>query len=210
MGDPAFARVEEAIKAGEPIGPDLMSGHAAAVAPAPAAAGAAAVTTGAAGAATATAARPRRSKKKLPSDILPKEAIRLGLPSRTKDEVIRLCGDTLVGIGATDPAYTDAMFGREQQVSTFMGNGIAIPHGTNEGRTYVKQTRLGFLQFPEGVDWDGNTVYVAIPIASNGDEHVGILGALASVLADPASAAQLRSASSPEEVLELLAPEEGE
>ncbi len=207
MGDPAFTRVEEAIKAGEPIGPDLMSGHSD-VAPAPAAAaGTAAAAT--AGAATATAARPRR-KKKLPSDILPREAIRLGLHTRTKEEAIRLCGETLVAIGATAPAYTDAMFARELQVATYMGNGFAIPHGTNEARVHVKKTALGFLQFPEGIEWEGHTVYVAIPIASNSDEHVGILGALAGVLADPASAEKLRRATSPDEVMELLAPEEGE
>ncbi|MPM91837.1 Multiphosphoryl transfer protein [bioreactor metagenome] len=124
--------------------------------------------------------------------------------------MIRLCGDILVGIGATDPAYTDAMFARELQVATYMGNGFAIPHGTNEARAHVKRTALGFLQFPEGVEWEGHTVYVAIPIASNSDEHVGILGALAGVLADPASAEKLRKATSPDEVMELLAPEEGE
>lgn len=211
MGDPAFAAVERAIKAGAPIGPDLLTAPAtasvasAAVTPA---AGAAAAGAAVAGAVTAT--RPRRRRKQLPSDVLTAQAIRLGLPTRTKDEVIRLCGETLVGVGATDPAYTDAMFARELQVSTFMGNGFAIPHGTNEARAHVRKTALGFLQFPEGVDWDGHTVYVAIPIASNTDEHVGILGALAGVLADPASAEKLRTATSPDEVMELLAPEEGE
>lgn len=98
------------------------------------------------------------------------------------------------------------MFAREQQVSTFMGNGVAIPHGTNESRGAIKKTQLGFLQFPGGVDWDGKTCYVAIPIASNSDEHVGILSALAGVLADKAKAERLRTATSVEEVLDLLTP----
>jgi PTS system mannitol-specific IIC component len=84
---------------------------------------------------------------------------------------------------AADPGYIDGMLARELQTSTFLGAGVSIPHGTNEARAHIKAAALGFLQFPGGIDWDGQTAYVVIPIASNSDEHVGILSALASTLA---------------------------
>ena len=177
------------------------SASAAAVAAAPVAAVAAPV-------AAAAASAPRKPKKSLAPSVLPREAVKLGLRASDKDDAIRQAGATLVAIGAADEAYIAGMLERETQVSTFMGNGVAIPHGTNEARTHIKKAALGFLQFPEGVDWNGRTAYVAIPIASNSDEHVGILSALATVLADKSKAERLRTTTSVDEVLDLLAPEE--
>lgn len=222
MGDPAFTRVEEAIRDGGPITATGAPVATTATAPGATAPTAAATTAGAApgavpaattvGGTTATkaAARPRRAKKKLSADVLPTEAIKLGLHTRTKDEALRLSGETLVAVGAADPAYIDGMFERELQISTYLGNGVAIPHGTNEARAHIRKAALGFLQFPEGIDWDGHDVHLVIPIASNSDEHVGILAALAGVLADEEKAKRLRTSTSVEEVKELLAPEEGE
>lgn len=212
MGDPAFARVEDAIREGRPI---TASGAPVPGAPATAAPAAAATAGGAAAAGatetgTPAARRPRRPKKKLASDVLPTEAIRLGLPSRSKADALRLSGETLVAVGAAEEAYIDGMFERETQISTYLGNGVAIPHGTNESRTHIRKASLGFLQFPDGIDWDGQQVHIVIPIASNSDEHVGILAALAGVLSDPDKAERLRTSTSIEEVKELLAPEEGE
>ena len=87
-----------------------------------------------------------------------------------------------------------------------MGEGVAIPHGTDAARALVRRTALGFLQYPEGVDWDGETVYLCIPIAASGDEHVGVLSALAEILVDDDSAAALRTATDVDEVLALLNP----
>lgn len=194
MGDPAFDTVERAIRDKLPLG----AGAGAGAAPSPSTA---------APSPQPPAARPKR-KKVLSPDVLPRDAVRLGLSAAGKDEAIRLSGQTLVGIGAADVAYIQGMLDRELQVSTFMGNGVAIPHGTNESRVHIKKAALGFLQFPGGVDWNGKTVYVAIPIASNSDEHVGILSALAVVLADKSKAERLRTTTSVDEVLDLLAPEE--
>ena len=193
MGDPAFDSVERAVKENLRLG---TAGAASAAPSAPAAA------------ASDPAPAPRKRKKTLSPDVLPREAVRLGLSASGKDEAIRLAGQTLIGIGAADDAYVQGMLDRELQVSTFMGNGVAIPHGTNESRVHIKKAALGFLQFPGGVDWNGKTVYVAIPIASNSDEHVGILSALAVVLADKSKAERLRTTTSVDEVLDLLAPEE--
>ncbi len=205
MGDPAFDRVETAIKEGRLLsatGLGAATGAAAAapVAAAPAAAGAAA---------PAVATKPKRAKT-LDAGVLPRGNVRLGLTARDKEDAIRQAGDVLVVGGAAEPAYIDGMLARELQTSTFLGSGVAIPHGTNEARAHIKEAALGFLQFPDGVDWNGKTAYVVIPIASNSDEHIGILSALASTLADKTKSEQLRTASSVDEVLDLLTPEEEE
>ncbi len=138
------------------------------------------------------------------SEILGLGEIRLGLSASDKSDALRQCGALLVAAGAATQAYADAMFDRELQVSTYMGEGVAIPHGTNESRDEIIAAKLGFLQFPEGVDWDGNIVHVCIPIASRTDEHVDILASLAEVLMDPEAAETLRTTNDPEAVLRLL------
>jgi PTS system mannitol-specific IIC component len=144
-----------------------------------------------------------------PEPILARQSVRLGQPPLPKEDAIRLCGQILVDAGAATPAYIDGMLAREQQISTFLGEGVAIPHGTNESRGYIVRAALGFVQFPGGIDWGNNkTAYVLIPIASATDEHVSILASLAEVLMDSDSAERLRTTSSVDEVLTLLAPSE--
>jgi mannitol/fructose-specific phosphotransferase system IIA component len=143
-----------------------------------------------------------------PEPILAPQSVRLGQPPTSKEDAIRLCGQILVDAGAAAPAYIDGMLAREQQISTFLGEGVAIPHGTNESREYIIRAALGFVQFPGGIDWGGKTAYVLIPIASATDEHVSILASLAEVLMDSDSAERLRTTSSVDEVLALLAPSE--
>ena len=138
------------------------------------------------------------------NSILAPSSVRLGLPSVTKDEAIRLCGQVLIEAGAVTPDYVDGMFARELQVSTFIGEGVAIPHGTNESRGFIKAPALGFLQFPDGIDWDGNQVKVCIPIASAANDHLEILAALAEQLMEADAAERLRTTSSVADVLELL------
>lgn len=194
VGDPVFTEVTDRIRAARE---------------APAESGGPAPTTGDGDAAGAVAAaRAVRRKKSLGRDILPAGAIRLGLHATDKQDAIRQAGQALVDVGAAGPEYVDGMIEREGQVSTYMGEGVTIPHGTNEARAHIRRAALGFLQFPDGVDWDGRTCYVAIPIASASDEHVGIMSALASVLADKTRAEQLRTATTVEQVQEILAPEE--
>ena len=99
---------------------------------------------------------------------------------------------------------------REALVSTFMGEGVAIPHGTDASREHILRTALAFLQFPDGVDWNGKDARVCIAIASQGHEHIGILQSLAMVLTDGESAARLRETTSVDEVLALLSPDDDE
>ena len=145
------------------------------------------------------------------SDLLPPEAVRLRLRASDRFDAVRQSGEVLVEIGAVEPPYVDAMLQREQQISTSMGEGFAIPHGTNESRRWIRETRLAFLQFPDGVDWGDDNVIVCVGIAAVGDEHVSLLARLAEVLVVPEQAARLRSAEDIDDVLAIFgSPLEGE
>jgi len=143
----------------------------------------------------------------LPADIalLTPEGIHLGLTASSKADAIDQCGRALLDIGAVDVEYLDAMHEREASISTFFGEGVAIPHGTDAARSFVRRTSLVVLQFPGGVDWGaGNKAIVCVGIAANGSEQVGILSALAQVLMDAAKAAELREAADTGTVISLL------
>jgi PTS system mannitol-specific IIA component len=136
--------------------------------------------------------------------LLPREGIRLGLQASDRFDAVRRAGEVLVEIGAVEPPYVDAMLERERSISTSMGEGFAIPHGTDESRRWIRETMLSFLQFPDGVTWDDDEVIVCVGIAAVGDEHVGVLANLARVLVVPDQAARLRSAERIEDVLSVL------
>jgi mannitol/fructose-specific phosphotransferase system IIA component len=138
--------------------------------------------------------------------VLVREAIRLAQHADDKWDALRQSGALLEEIGAVDEGYAEAILERERSISTYMGEGVSIPHGTDQARALVRRTALGFLQYPDGVDWDGETVYLCIPIAASGDEHVGVLSALAEVLVEPDSAAALRAATDVDDVLARLNP----
>ena len=138
--------------------------------------------------------------------VLVREAIRLAQHADDKWDALRQSGALLEELGAVEEGYAAAILERETQISTYMGEGVSIPHGTDQARALVRRTALGFIQYPDGVDWDGETVYLCIPIAASGDEHVGVLSALASVLVEPESAAALRGATDVDDVLARLNP----
>jgi PTS system mannitol-specific IIA component/phosphocarrier protein FPr len=110
----------------------------------------------------------------------------------------------LLELGAVTEEYLPAMHEREASLSTYVGEEVAIPHGTDAARAHVRHTRIAFLQFPDGVDWDGNRVRVAIPIAADGDQHVQLLSSLATILLTPGKAEELRTTTDVAVVLELL------
>jgi PTS system mannitol-specific IIA component/phosphocarrier protein FPr len=138
------------------------------------------------------------------ADVLPAAGIRLGLTATDKWDAIRQCGAVLLELDAVEAGYPATMLEREKSVSTFIGEGVAIPHGTDESRALVRNTTLGVLQFPGGVDWDGQQVKICVAIAAKGDEHVQVLSALAQILMDPEQAERLRTSASTAEVLGLL------
>ena len=138
-------------------------------------------------------------------EVLSKDAIRLGQSAVDKWDAIKQSGALLNELGAIEPGYAEAMVERERSVSTFIGEGVAIPHGTDAARSLVRQTTLGVLQFPAGVDWDGQRVTLCVAIAAKGDEHVSVLSSLAQILMEPDKAARLRTSSDVDEVHAMLA-----
>jgi PTS system mannitol-specific IIA component len=142
------------------------------------------------------------------NDLLTASAVRLGQQAADFSDAIRQVGAVLVAVGAVNPSYVDAMLEREQSISTFIGEGVAIPHGTLAGKDSVLRDALAVVQFPEGVDWHGDRAEVCIGIAAVGDGHVGILAQLAEVLMDEDRAAALRSATTAEQVVSILTPDE--
>jgi len=138
--------------------------------------------------------------------LLERRAIRLAQQATDRDDAIRQSGAALVEIGAVDPTYVEAMLARERSISTYVGEGVAIPHGTLAGKDAVHRDALAVLRFPDGVDWGGQPVSVCVAIAAVGDGHTEILAELAQILLDPDRAAALRGATDPDQVLDLLAP----
>ncbi|TDN60514.1 fused PTS fructose transporter subunit IIA/HPr protein [Scandinavium goeteborgense] len=128
-----------------------------------------------------------------------------GQQAGNKEEAIRQVASALVSAGNVTDGYVDGMLAREQQTSTFLGNGIAIPHGTTDTRDQVLKTGVQVYQFPQGVTWgEGQTAYVAIGIAASSDEHLGLLRQLTHVLSDDEVAEQLKTATTAEELRALL------
>ena len=135
-------------------------------------------------------------------DILTKENIELGVKLDSQEEAIRRAGELLVQNGHVEEKYIDSMFEREKSVSTFMGNAVAIPHGTSDSKQWVDKSGLSILTVPEGVNYgDGNIAMLIIGIAGKGDEHLEILSNIAQVVSDEENVAKIVQAESKEELL---------
>ncbi|MEO3861907.1 PTS sugar transporter subunit IIA [Acrocarpospora sp. B8E8] len=133
-------------------------------------------------------------------------AVRLTAVADSRDEAIRQCGQALVDVGAVDERYINAMIERERSISTYVGEGVAIPHGTLAAKDAVHHDAICVLRFPDGVDWNGEQVTVCVGIAARGDGHVRLLAELAQILLDPDSARALRDATEISAVVDLLQP----
>lgn len=111
----------------------------------------------------------------------------------TQEEAIRLAGQILVDSGYVEVEYIEAMLQRERDLSTYIGNGTAIPHGISEAKKRIKKTGICVLQFPEGIQYGEETVYIIIGIAGVGNEHMLILSNLAEILEDESKVLELRT-----------------
>ena len=140
----------------------------------------------------------------LGGDVLAAGSIVLGGQARTRDDAIDEAGRLLVDAGAVDPSYVDAMHERETSVSTHMGNGLAIPHGTNEAKPSIRRTAISFVRYDEPVDWNGKPAEFVIGIAGAGDDHLALLSRIAETFVDAEQVARLRTAASADEVLAVL------
>ena len=117
-------------------------------------------------------------------DVFTKEGILLNQKAATKEEAIRQAGQLLVDRGCVDPSYIDAMLEREKIVTTYMGMGLAIPHGTTQAKGTVKKTGIVFVQYPDGVPFGDEKAQLVFGIAGIGDEHLDMLAKVATALDD--------------------------
>ena len=138
------------------------------------------------------------------SNVLDIDSIRLSGTARSPGEAIDEAGRMLVATGAVDEDYIRYMHERESSVSTYMGNYLAIPHGTNEAKETIKDSALSFIRYDEPIDWEGNEVRFVVGIAGKEGGHMEVLSSIAIVFSDEDQVQQLLQASTPEEVLELL------
>ena len=136
--------------------------------------------------------------------ILTEDLVRLSGRASSRDDAIREVGAMLVGSGAVDASYVDSMLERERSVSTYMGNQLAIPHGTNEAKAAIHRTAMAFIRYPNGIDWNGKPATFVIGIAGAGDDHLTLLSGVAKVFLDKGQIAALTDATTPQQVLAIL------
>jgi multiphosphoryl transfer protein len=138
------------------------------------------------------------------TEVLSLAAVVVGATAADRNEAIELVGSILVRDGRVKSSYIDEMREREGIVSTYLGNGIALPHGTNEARTAVLQTGLAVAQFPAGVPWGDERAFIVVGLAATSEEHIGVLSRLAAILDDEQLCAQLARTSDPLEIHRAL------
>ncbi|WP_171979169.1 PTS sugar transporter subunit IIA, partial [Roseomonas sp. TAS13] len=139
--------------------------------------------------------------------ILSAERIRLDANPGSKDEAIRQAAQLLVDTGAIAPAYVESMLRREGEAETYLGDGIAIPHGQRNDRNLIHSTAISVLQVPKGVDWGEDKARLVVAIAAQGDEHIEVLRRLTEVLGDSALAERLATTRDPGLILRTLDPD---
>lgn len=145
-----------------------------------------------------------RAKAQPAIPVFREENIVLGQKLPDKRSAIDACADILVGGGYVDESYRQDMIVRCDDVSVYLGNGIALPHGLSDSRDKIKTSGICFIQVPDGVDFDGETAYLVIGVAGRGEEHMDILGKIANTLMDEDNVRRLRKARTKREVMEVL------
>ena len=133
--------------------------------------------------------------------------IRLGATPRDKNEAIRQVAALLAENGKVAPEYVEGMFAREAQENTYLGNGVAIPHGTPQSRHLIKETAIAVLQVPGGIDWEddeGEPAYLIVGIAASDNEHLAVLKRLSTVVGDEEVAEKLAKTTNAEDIRSAL------
>lgn len=139
-----------------------------------------------------------------PLQCLSLNDIYVNLRGEDKYEVIRRAGEHLVKSGCCEPEYIEAMVKREDTVTTYIGEGVAIPHGVGEARKYIKKTGLVVMQFPEGVPFGDELAYLVVGIAGLEDEHLPVLQALASIMMEEELMEEIKSSKDARFIYEAL------
>ncbi len=131
--------------------------------------------------------------------------IQLHTKAKDKADAIRQAAGLLVNSQYIQPGYIDSMMAREQVANTYLGRGIAIPHGLPKDRDLILRTGISIAQVPDGVQWNpGETVYLVVGIAARSDEHIEVLANLTNVLDDEATIRRLAKTDDPNEILTAL------
>ncbi|EKI4484893.1 PTS sugar transporter subunit IIA [Staphylococcus pseudintermedius] len=137
-------------------------------------------------------------------NLLRDENILLNQSISTQEEAIEKAGQLLVDSGVVKVGYVQAMKDREQIVSTFMGNALAIPHGTDEAKNEVIASGLSLLQIPEGLLWNGEEVKVVIGIAGKDGEHLDLLSQIAMTFSEEENIHKIVNAASPQAIRQVF------
>ncbi|MCY9696638.1 PTS sugar transporter subunit IIA [Paenibacillus alginolyticus] len=137
--------------------------------------------------------------------ILSTNKIKLNAKPKDKFEAIQMAGQLLVEAGHVSAAYIDKMLEREQTLSTYMGNGLAIPHGTQDSKSLILSTGLSIVQIPEGVDFgEGEKANLVIGIAAAGNDHLDILTNVAMICSEDENMELIMKAATPEEMVKIF------
>ena len=137
-------------------------------------------------------------------NVLELAQINLDGSAASPDEAIDQAGNLLVQAGAVSPDYVQFMHDRESMMSTYMGNYLAIPHGTNEGKDTILASGLSFVRYDTPIDWGGNEVRFVVGIAGKDGGHMDVLSKIALVFSDTEQVDALLTAKTPHDVLALL------
>lgn len=124
----------------------------------------------------------------------------------SKQQAIKKVTEKMIAAGLVKKDYTQSMFERDKQISTFLGNGIAIPHGTTEKRDSVLKTGLKVLFCPQGITWDDerNIAYIIIGIAAKANEHLNVLKQLTRAVMAEDTILRIQQVKKPEDLLIIL------
>jgi phosphocarrier protein FPr len=140
--------------------------------------------------------------------ILEANNIQLGAEAASKEDAIRMAGQLLVATGYVHPDYVSGMLAREETMSTYLGEGVSIPHGQFANHKHVLKTGISVLQIPAGVVWeDDEKAHLVIGIAATSDEHMGILTSLAEAIEDEDILQELLTTTDPQVILTHLTKE---
>ncbi len=139
------------------------------------------------------------------SNVLEPAQIRVGGTASSVEEAIAEAEGILVAAGAVTPEYQGFMLEREKSVSTYMGNLLAIPHGTNEGKDTILDSALSFVRYDAPIDWAGNEVRFVVGIAGKDNGHLDILSKIAIIFSDDDEVQKLVDAPDAEALYALLA-----
>lgn len=149
-----------------------------------------------------------KAEKKHPTpiskEVLRPDNIRLNQSFDTKEAAINLAGELLVSGGYVKPEYIQSMQEREKSVSVYVGNHVAIPHGTGTSNDLIMKSGISVVQVPNGVKFGNETAYVLFGIAGKGDSHLDILSKIADFCSEPENVDRLKQASSEKEILDML------